>query len=116
MRRTLLLAAAAGMMMVAAGHALDFAATRESTWIRYVGTPAPAHITENNLRGAMEWRVLQGPVPSLGATPYGIRLSQWDHSIRNFGLPAVAAEYIIFLRQLRADLEREKQSKSAHQK
>ncbi len=102
-------------LMVCAGGArgLDFAATHESAWITYVGTPAPARISDARLRDAMQWRILGRPLPTrLGATPYGIALARWERTIANFGLPTVAAEYSQFLTQLRAELDREKQNQA----
>ncbi len=99
--------------LMGAGHALglDFRATPESAWAAHVGTPAPARITESALRTAIEWRTFGGPVPRVNvATPYGIRQQRWEATIKNFGLPVVAAEYADFLRELRAELERNKQN------
>lgn len=97
------------LLSSALASALDFAATPQTAWSQWVGTPPPAHITDARLREAINWRVLGGPVPvRLGATPYGIQMKKWDATISNFGLPAVAEEYVDFLHRLQTALERSK--------
>lgn len=111
--KKLILTLTLNLALTLCAGALDFHATPQSAWVAYAGAPAPAHITDARLRSAMEWRVLGGPIPRISATPYGIRLALWDRTIRNFGLPIVAAEYNQFLHELRAELVQEEQTKGS---
>lgn len=113
--KKLILTLTLNLTLTLCAGALDFHATPQTAWAAYVGTPAPAHITDARLRSAMEWRVLHGPIPRISATPYGIRLALWDRTIRNFGLPIVAGEYHQFLQELRAELDRESPTKTGAQ-
>ena len=100
---------AIGLLSVCNVSAIDFHATIESVWQRYIPGPPPDQITESALRTALEWRTLKGPLPQLSsATPYGIKLKQWDRVISRMGLPLVADDYVSFLHQLQAELARGK--------
>lgn len=108
-RRTLLGVMALGGMMSMA-QALDFAATPESVWAEYVKLPQPTPLTEARLRLSLDMAVLGLPSRSLNkASPMGVRMGYWDRVIARHGLPLVAADYVIFLRELKAELTREQQ-------
>lgn len=103
-------------LLAAPAHALDWQATRESVWARYVAyPPPPVALTDARLRLALEVGVLGAIAPQSipTATPHGIRLKYWDRVIGQHGLALVADDYISFLRKVKADLEREQQNQPA---
>lgn len=115
MGRTLLAMLALGSM-AAGARALDFQATPESTWREYVGLPMPVPLTDARLRLSLDMAVLGGPPLKVldKASPMGVRMGYWDRVIARHGLPLVAADYVNFLRELKAELARE-QNQSANQ-
>lgn len=98
---------------ISTAGALDFAATPESVWAEYVKLPQPNPLTDARLRVSLDMAVLGLPSKSLDkASPMGVRMGYWDRVIARHGLPLVAADYVIFLRELKAELEREQQTQA----
>jgi len=108
---TLIFASLAGTGIFAA--TLDFLATPQSVWAANISYPAPVPLTEARLRLALEMSVFGGPVPAFHwVTPMGVRMKYWNRVITQHGLPAVADQYMTFLRELKAELAREQQTQA----
>lgn len=108
-----LLALAMIAAMLATASAIDFRATPESTWEKYISFAHPVPLSDARLRLALEMSVFGGPIPAFPwVTPMGIEQRYWNRVIAQHGLPAVADQYITFLRRLKAELSREQQNQA----
>ncbi len=94
-------------LMSHTASAIDYNATNESVWIKWFGEKPSFEITDTALRTAMEWKIFGGPVPKVNnATHYGLLLTRWERSFKQFGFALVADDYAKFLRELKAELSK----------
>lgn len=80
-------------------YAIDWKATNESVWKKYLKVPMPTVVTNARLRMALEMSLFGGPMPVVNPlTPIGVQLKYWDRVIAQHGIAVVADEYLTFLK------------------
>jgi len=104
---------AAFVLAAHTASAIEYGATPEAVWIRRFGEKPAFPVTERALREAIEWQVCGGPVPRIPSfTDYGLKLKRWERTIQRFGVAPVAEEYADFLRELMAELAKDKEKRA----